>query len=247
MLMASLKNIWAGLDLSEKTRTLVAMERITLGKMQNPVRGFLHGGAALAAVVGLIVLLLSNRGAGWVTFALTLYAVSLVAMFTTSSLYHSIPWGERWKARMRRLDHSAIFLVVASSYTPFAVVALDGAWRWGSLLVVWGIGLTGIIVKLVERRVRLGLSVTLQSVMGWAAVIPMFELARRLGGTTVAWIAVGGVLYTAGMIFMLTNWPRLAPRIFSHHELFHVLVIGGALTHYLVILKVLVPLTGATA
>ena len=114
-------------------------------------------------------------------------------------------------------------------------------------MVVWGMGISGIAIKFVERRVRVGLSVTLQSLMGWGAVIPMFELARRLGGATVAWIAVGGVLYTAGMIFMLTNWPKLAPRIFSHHELFHVLVIGGALTHFLVVLQVLVPLTGTIA
>lgn len=215
--------------------------------MQNPVRGFLHGGAALAAIVGLIVLLVMNRGSAGVTFALALYAASLVVMFTISSLYHSIPWSDRWKGIMRRLDHSAIFLLVAGTYTPFAVVALDGAWRWGTLAVVWGIGLTGIITKLIERRVRLGLSVTLQSLMGWGAVVPMVELARRLGGSTVAWIAVGGVLYTAGMVFMLTKRPRLAPRIFSHHELFHVLVIGGALTHYLVILRVLVPLASGTA
>ncbi len=219
------------------------MERITLGRMQNPVRGFLHGSAALASLIGLITLVRMQSGPPWAGLALTLYGVSLVAMFTTSTLYHCVPWSERWKARMRRLDHSAIFLVVAASYTPFAVIALDGAWRWASLLVVWGMGISGIIIKFIERQIRIGLSVTLQTLMGWGAVIPMIELARRLGGTTVAWLAVGGVLYTTGMIFMLTNWPKLAPRIFSHHELFHVLVIGGALTHYLVVLNVIVPLT----
>lgn len=222
------------------------MERITLGRMQNPVRGFLHGSAALASVIGLVLLVVRNRGNGWVTLALLVYGGSLVMMFTTSSLYHSVPWGDRWKARMRRLDHTGIFLVVAGSYTPFAVVALDGVWQWGSLLVVWSMGIAGIVIKFVERRIRLGLSVTLQSIMGWGAVIPMFELARRLGGETVAWIALGGLLYTAGMIFMLTNWPRLAPRVFSHHELFHVLVVGGALTHFLVVLHVLIPLTATT-
>lgn len=221
------------------------MERWTLGRMQNPIRGFLHGGAAIASVIGMIALVLRNRGSGWVTLALVIYGASLVVMFTTSTLYHTVPWGDMWRARMRRLDHTGIFLVVAGSYTPFAVVALDGAWRWGSLFVVWGMGLAGIVIKFVERQIRLGLSVTLQSVMGWGAVIPMFELARRLGGAAVAWIAVGGLLYTVGMIFMLTNWPKLAPRVFSHHELFHVLVIGGALTHYLVVLFFLMPLTGS--
>lgn len=219
------------------------MERITLGKMQNPVRGFLHGGAAVASIVGLVFLLVRNQGNAWTTLSMAVYAGSLVVMFTISSLYHSVPWSEPWKARMRRLDHTGIFLVVAGSYTPFAVIALDGAWQWGSLLVVWGMGITGITIKFFERRIRLGLSLTLQTMMGWGAVIPMFELARRLGGEAVAWIAVGGVMYTAGMIIMVTNWPKLAPRIFSHHELFHVLVIGGALTHFLVVWYFLVPLT----
>lgn len=211
--------------------------------MQNPVRGFLHGTAALASIVGLIVLVRSQSGPPWAGFVLALYGVSLVAMFTTSSLYHCFPWSDQWKERMRRLDHSAIFLTIAGSYTPIAVIALDGTWRWASLLVVWGLGITGIVIKLIQRHVSIELSLTLQIVMGWGAVIPMFELARRLGGDTVAWLGLGGVLYTVGMIFMLTNWPKLAPRIFSHHELFHVLVIGGALTHYLVVLKVIVPLT----
>lgn len=219
------------------------MERITIGRMQNPVRGFLHGSAALASLIGLIVLIRSHSGPAWVGLVLALYGTTLVAMFTTSSLYHSFPWSDRWKARMRRLDHSAIFLTIAGSYTPFAVIALDGTWRWASLLVVWGLGITGIVMKFIQRQVSIELSVTLQIVMGWGAVIPMFELARRLGGETVAWLGLGGVLYTVGMIFMLTNWPKLAPRVFSHHELFHVLVIGGALTHYLVVLKAIVPLT----
>src|SRR5665811_1896680 len=116
------------------------MERITLGRMQNPVRGFLHGSAALASLVGLIVLVRSQSGPPWAGLVLALYGGSLVAMFTTSSLYHCFPWSEKWKSRMRRLDHSAIFLTIAASYTPFAVIALDGAWRWASLLVVWGLG-----------------------------------------------------------------------------------------------------------
>ena len=223
------------------------MERVTLGRMQNPVRGFLHGSAAAASMIGMVTLMVRNDGNGWVTLALTVYGASLVMMFTTSSLYHSVPWGERWKQRMRRLDHTGIFLAVPGSYTPFAVVALEGAWRWGSLLVVWTMAITGIVIKLVERTVRIGLSVTLQSVMGWGAAIPMFELARRLGLATVGWLALGGVQYTVGMVFMLTNWPRLAPRVFSHHELFHVLVVGGALTHFLVVLQVLIPMTGAIA
>jgi hemolysin III len=217
------------------------MSRVTLGKMQNPVRGFLHGSAAIASLIGLVVLAAIGDVAVGVRIALVVYGASLVALFTTSSLYHSVPWSDRWKDRLRRLDHSAIFLVVAGSFTPFAVVALQGAWRTASLLVIWMAAATGIIVKISERRIRLGPSVTIQSAMGWAAVLPMVQIARSLGTDTVVWIGVGGLLYTVGMVFMLTKWPRIVPRVFSYHELFHVMVVAAALIHFLVIVTKVVP------
>lgn len=216
-------------------------ERITLGGMQNPVRGFIHGAAAVAALVGLVVLsVIGDVGVG-LRLALVVYGASLVALFTTSSLYHSIPWRPRWKERMRRFDHSAIFLVVAGSITPFAVVALQGAWKAAWLVLVWMAAVAGITIKLRERRVRLGPSVTIQSMMGWAAVIPMFEIGRRLGVDTVVWIGVGGIIYTVGMVFLLTKWPRIVPRIFSYHELFHVMVVLAATIHFVVIVTKVIP------
>lgn len=214
---------------------------LTLGRMHHPVRGFVNGTAAIAAVVGLVALLVANPGRLPLTVALGVYAGSLVAMFLVSCLYHSVPWSDRWKRRMRRLDHSAIFLVVAGTYTPVAVVALDGAWRSASLAAVWVAAAVGIGLKLFERDVRLGPSVTIQSIMGWAAVIPMFRIAERLGGTVVVLLAAGGVLYTVGMVLMLTGRPRLFPRVFSHHELFHLLVVTASAIHFLAILNHVVP------
>lgn len=201
----------------------------------------IHGSAAVLAMVGLVVLAVTGEVTVGVRVALVLYGASLVALFTTSSLYHSVPWGQRWKERFRRLDHSAIFLVVAASFTPFGVVALHGVWRWASLAVVWSAAAAGIVVKWAESRVRLGPSVTIQSAMGWAALIPMWQIGRALGPATVAWIGVGGLLYTVGMVFMLTKWPRLSPRVFSYHELFHVMVVAAAAVHFLVIVNRVIP------
>lgn len=219
----------------------MVVDRLTLGRMQNPVRGFLHGAAAIASVVGLIVLLALNPGGFGLTLSLAVYAASLVIMFTVSTLYHSIPWGAKWKLRMQRIDHAAIFLVVAGTITPFAVVALGGAWRTASLVAVWVAGLVGIVIKLVERRIRLTLSVTIQSVMGWAALIPMWQIGRRLGADTVLLIAIGGILYTAGMVMFLTKRPRLVPRVFSSHELFHVCVVAASSVHFYAILTKVLP------
>jgi hemolysin III len=217
------------------------MDRLTIGRMQNPVRGFLHGTAALASIAGLVVLLASNPGGLGVTLSVAVYAGSLIAMFAASSLYHSIPWNERWKDRMRRIDHSAIFLVVAGTVTPVAVVALDGAWEFATLSAVWAGAVVGITIKFVERRVRLGLSVTIQNLMGWAAVIPMWQIGRRLGVDTVVLLGVGGALYTVGMVLLLTKRPRLFPRVFSAHEVFHLFVIAASSVHFYTILTKVVP------
>ncbi len=217
------------------------MDRITFGRMQNPVRGFLHGAAALAAVGGLIALLAVNPGGFGLTLSLAVYAGSLVVMFTISSLYHSIPWSDAWKRRMRRLDHSAIFLVVAGTFTPFAVVSLEGVWRTASLAALWTAGIVGIVIKLVEKQIRLKISVTIQSLMGWAALVPMWQIGRRLGVDTVVLLAVGGVLYTAGMVMFLVKRPRLSPRVFSAHEMFHVMVVAASSVHFYTVLTRVVP------
>jgi hemolysin III len=217
------------------------MDRICLGRMQNPFRGFLHGGAAIASLIGLVVLLAANPGGFGLTLSLAVYAGSLVAMFAASSLYHSIPWSDRWKQRMRRVDHAAIFLVVAGTFTPVAVVALDGAWEVATLTAVWTGAVVGITIKFVERRVHLGTSVTIQNLMGWAAVIPMWQIGRRLGVDTVVLLGIGGALYTIGMVVMLTKRPRLFPRIFSAHEVFHIFVVAASSVHFYAILTRVLP------
>lgn len=217
------------------------VHRLTLGKMQNPVRGFVHGSAALASVAGLVVLLALNPGGLSLTLALAVYAGSLVLMFTVSSLYHSIPWSERWKSRMQRLDHSMIFLVVAGTYTPIAVVSLEGTWRSATLAAVWAGAVVGIVLKFALRGVAMGVSVTIYQLMGWSAAIPMWQIGRRLGADAVLLIGIGGILYTVGMVFMLTGRPRLFPRVFSSHELFHVLVVAASAVHFAVMVRDVLP------
>lgn len=220
---------------------MTLMQRITLGKMQNPVRGFLHGTAAIASLAGLVALLALNPGGLSTGLALAVYAGSLVTLYTTSSLYHSVPWSDTWKRRMQKLDHANIFLVVAGTFTPFAVVALEGAWRSASLIAVWTAAVVGIVLKLVQKHEGLGVSVTIQQIMGWSAVIPMWQIGNRLGVSAVILIAIGGVLYTTGMVFMLTGWPKLFPRVFSSHELFHVMVVAASSVHFVAILTTVLP------
>jgi hemolysin III len=219
------------------------MERVTLGKMQNPIRGFLHGSAAVATAVGLWVLLDRSWGKAGAMAGAVVFGVALLVMYTVSSLYHSIPWGDEWKLRFQRIDHSLIFLVVAGTFTPIAIASLDGAALAISLIVMWGIALTGILLKVLMPDVRTHLSVTLQMVMGWSALIWIPWIWRELGPGAIALIALGGACYTIGTVIYAIRRPLLFPRSFSNHELFHVLVVGGSTFHFLAVLLYAIPAT----
>jgi len=218
------------------------VDRITLGKMHHPVRGFLHGTAAVFSLAGMIALAVQTSSDLPRMFTMVIYGGSLVALFTTSSLYHSVPWKERWKKRMQRFDHSMIFLLVAGTYTPIAFNVLTSPWKWITLGVVWGIAIFGILQKMLLPKVRNWLSFTLYMVMGWFAVIPVRELFDRLPLNAMVLLIVGGASYSVGMILLIAKRPQLFPSIFSYHEVFHVLVISGALLHFLMILIYVVPI-----
>lgn len=220
------------------------MERVTLGRMQNPVRGFLHGGAAVAAVAGIVILL---RQAGSDVPAATgalIFGLALVAMFTVSSLYHSVPWSGEWKARLQRVDHSMIFLLVAGTFTPLLIATVSGAALAAWLVVLWSVAIAGILLKLLLPNVKTWLSLTLQLAMGWSALLLMPWVVKKLGMDALTLIALGGACYTAGAVIYSTKWPRLFPRSFSYHELFHVLVIGGSVFHFLAVLWYALPAIG---
>lgn len=214
------------------------LERWTLGRMQNPVRGFLHGGAAAASIAGGILLVAHATQPANRT-ALLVFAVSLFGLYTVSSLYHSVPWPRKWKARMQRLDHSMIYVLVAGTYTPIAWIALDGWMRPGILAAVWGIALAGIFQKIFLPQVGVSLFIATATIQGWLALPLALPLAERLPASALTLLGLGGVSYTVGMVFLVTERPRLWPRVFSYHEAFHVLVVAGSALHYAMIFNYL--------
>ncbi len=215
--------------------------RVTLGKMQNPIRGFLHGGAAAASVMGLVLMVIRASPDAKALASSMVFGVSLIVMYTVSSLYHSIPWGEVSKTRMRKADHSMIYLVVAATFTPVASAALTGPTLILALAMMWAIASTGIILKLWASDVKTSLSVTLQLVMGWSALIWTPAIYSQLGLVPVVLILAGGLSYTVGAVIFATQRPRLFPRTFSYHEMFHVLVVTGSFIHFLVVYAYAIP------
>jgi hemolysin III len=212
--------------------------------MTNPVRGFLHGTAAVVSVVGATLLTVFAGGGAWNRISLLVFGVSLVSLFTVSSLYHSVPWGPAWKARMQRLDHTMIYVLVAGTFTPIAWIALDGWLRVATLAVQWGIVAAGAVQKAFFPGVSRNLSVALQTTQGWLALLLLWPLASALPWTALFMLGLGGVLYTVGMVILVTNRPRLWPHVFSYHEVFHILVVAGSSVHFAVVAHYLVRFAG---
>jgi hemolysin III len=211
------------------------MDRMTLGRMQNPVRGFLHGTAAVAALIGTVYLVSRTSGDRAALIGSLVFGFALLVMYTVSTLYHSVPWSADWKRRLQRVDHSMIYLVVAGTFTPIAVGGLSGAAVWWCLGLVWGIAIVGITLKLALPSVSTGLSVTLQLGMGWTIIFWLPQIWSTLGPGAIVYIGVGGLLYTVGTVIFMTKRPKLFPRTFSYHELFHVFVVLASVSHFLAV------------
>ena len=216
-------------------------DRIRLGKMTNPVRGFLHGSAAVVSGAGMALLIVRSAPDAARVVSVIIFGVSLMGLYSASALYHSVPWRETWTHRMQRVDHSMIFVLVAGTYTPIAVNVLDGAWRSITLSVIWGAAAIGILQKIDYPRVPDWVSIALQTTMGWFAIVPFLELVEQLSNGAILLMIAGGLSYTIGLILLAHERPQLFPRIFSHHEVFHILVVLGSLFHFLMILWYVVP------
>ena len=205
------------------------------------LRGVSHQWAFFVSV-GLGVALVITAPSGRPTAAASVYAACVVLLFGSSALYHRINWtrpnARRW---MRRLDHSAIFLLIAGSYTPFALLALDGTLADVILVVVWAGALGGIVLKLVWIDAPDWLAATIYVLLGWVLVAAAPGLVSKLGITASGMVGLGGMLYTVGAFVYARHRPDPVPAVFGYHEVFHVLVILAAGLQYAVIAFWVIP------
>lgn len=185
-----------------------------------------HGIGAAAALAGaaVLIVLASLRGDAWKIVGISIFASSLVALYTASTLYHAAR-GPRIKARLKLIDHAAIYLLIAGTYTPFLITALRGGWGWSIFGVIWGLAVVGIAMKLLFiGRFRL-LSTLTYVAMGWLVLIAVGPLVRALDGVTLAWLVAGGLAYTAGTPFYHGR------RLPYAHAIWHVFVLAGSVCH----------------
>lgn len=212
--------------------------------LREPVNGLTHAVGGVLAVVGLGVLLSTAASSGRLDqlLAFGIFGLSLVALYAASALYHLLPLSPAGVARLRRLDHMSIFVLIAGTYTPFCLLALDGGWRWGLLALIWSLALCGVMLKVRWMDAPRWLSVALYLGMGWIAVIAASELLRAVPPGGIAWVLSGGLIYSVGALAYGLKRPNPVPGVFGFHEVWHIFVLAGSACHFWAVLRYIAPL-----
>lgn len=188
-----------------------------------------HLVGAILATIGAVWLLVmaSLHGDVWKVVSMAIYSVTLVTLYSASTVYHSVRG--RAKVIMQKVDHFSIYLLIAGSYTPFCLVTLRGPWGWTLFGIVWGLAVIGILQEIKPRSEARIMSLVIYAVMGWIVLVAVKPLLAALGTAGFTWLAAGGVLYTVGIIFFARDHIR------HWHGIWHLFVVAGSLLHFVAI------------
>ncbi|WP_422615065.1 PAQR family membrane homeostasis protein TrhA, partial [Frankia torreyi] len=200
------------------------------------MRGWLHAGAfPVSLALGLLAVALATTLRA--RLGIAIYALSIAALFGTSALYHRTMWStSRARARMKRLDHSMIFIFIAGTYTPFALLAMPASTARVVLAVVWGGAALGVTIRMLWLHSPRYLTVPLYIALGWVAIFVIPELAHRAGIASMVLLLVGGVCYSLGAVVYAARRPDPAPATFGYHEVFHAFTLVAAACHYIALM-----------
>jgi hemolysin III len=201
-------------------------------RFREPVNSLTHLTAAAIAIAGTVVLAYLARDDAAKLASLCLYGVTLVLMFSSSALYHTIQSGPKAALFLRKLDHSAIYLLIAGTYTPICLHYFTGFWRIGFLAVIWALGLIGIAVKLFVINAPRWVTAGVYLLMGWLSIAGVGEIVSRMPAGAIAWLLAGGLFFTGGAVVYMLKRPNPFPGVFGFHEIWHIFVILGAFSHF---------------
>lgn len=198
------------------------------------LRGVLHEAAfAISLITGTALVCLAQGGRA--RTAATVYAVSVALLFGTSAAYHRGPWTGRSREVMKRLDHSMIFILIAGTYTPFALLLLEGTARWVVFGLVWGGAVAGVVLRNSIRRPARWLFVGIYMLLGWTALGVLPQLRDTGGLAVVVLLLLGGLFYSIGAIVYALKRPNPSPHWFGFHEVFHAFTLLAFVTHYVAV------------
>lgn len=206
--------------------------------IREPVNAVTHFLGAVAAAIGLVVLLVNgaaNESARQVV-AFAIFGASLVLLYTMSGIYHSLNVSERGIAVLQRLDHMMIYVLIAGTYTPLCLVLLRGRLGLGLLIAVWTIAVIGIVQKIMWMHAPRWFSTVLYLGMGWAALIVARPVLDAAPAGFMIWIITGGIFYSAGAVVYASRRPDPVPGVFGFHEIWHLFVMAGSFSHYWAVL-----------
>ena len=229
------------ISLHRSERKLQPFRRIF--PLKEPFNGISHLLAALGALIGTVILVARTPADTGRVVVMIIYGISMVALFGASAAYHSIHSSPKGKLLLRRIDHSAVYLLIAGTFTPPTFILLAGPWRLGLLITVWSIALLGISLKTLLPVGPRWLSAALYLLMGWLGVFPGVQIFEQLPNA-VLWLVIGGLFYTVGAVVYVRKLPNPIPHVIGFHGLWHLFVIAGSLCHYLMIYLYVLPYAG---
>ena len=205
-------------------------------KLRDPVSGLTHLGAAFFSVLGLIALIIIGWGESAKLISLIVYGISLILMFSASATYHMTIASPKVTEILRKVDHSAIYLLIAGTYTPFCINAFSGFWKWGLLSIIWALALIGVGIKIFILRAPRWVNAGVYLIMGWLVIAATGEILDKLPVGALTWLIAGGLIYTFGAIIYITKKFDFKPGVFGFHEVWHIFVILAAVAHFISIL-----------
>ena len=206
-------------------------------KIREPINALTHLLAGVFAFLGLITLIYYGWGDLQKIITFIIYGISLILLFTASGTYHMVIAHDSIIINLRKLDHSAIYLLIAGTYTPICMYYFNGFWQYGMLALIWSLALTGIVVKLFVINAPRWITAGIYLIMGWLAIMGVQEILRTMPTAAIIWLVIGGLFYTFGAIIYITKFMDFFPGKFGFHEVWHIFVILGAFSHYYLILK----------
>ena len=209
-----------------------------LKKLREPVNSLTHWGGAILALIGLIGLLIVGWGTPAKIISLLIYGLSLIFLFSASATYHMVRVKEKALEVFRKIDHAAIYLLIAGTYTPFCINAFSGFWKWGMLSIIWSLAVIGIIVKVFYIRAPRWLNAGIYLVMGWLCIAAIGQMLAVLPVWVISCLIAGGVIYTLGAVVYITKIFNFIPGVFGFHEVWHIFVMLTAAAHFVAVLGV---------
>jgi hemolysin III len=206
---------------------------------RDPISGLTHFIAVLLAIVGLIVLLLRSNGefTAWHAVSFSIFGGAMILVYTFSTLYHWLPLSGKSLEVIRRIDHIMIFVFIAASYTPVCIVTMRGGWGWAIFGTVWGAALGGLFLKVFWLNAPRYLYTAVYLITGWIAIVAIWPLSKAIALFGLIWIVIGGVFYSIGAVIYALKKPDPWPKIFGFHEIFHIFIVLGSISHFWVMYR----------